>query len=443
MKYGARLASSVCLATILVFCLSVLFYSRTRFVTPVHAEKEFMTGSVSSSPSSGPVGATISVSGSGWDEPDGEQVSLGYLIASNCTNTQASTFNSGSFSGWLQLPNGTPLGTYQICATFGSTTANANTYTVLTESSPQVSISVSTQAGKQLATISGSNYLPGGTTVNLFWETTNGNVLFTITPAVSDSNGLISRTFIVPTTIKSGSYKIVASVGGQQPTLSSSVAFTYKAPAPPTPTTTSPPTPLPATDPTPTQHLTPTTVPTTVVTAISTPTIGVTALVGSQNTNTGQTPSSHTTSNDPNTNHSTSIVLIGGITGVLALLATTLIILLFIRRKKARSIEIATAVQPTQSSPMSWQNNQFGGTPYLIINDSLAVSQPWPVASTPPSSQQLQISPYAHLLQQPDRGDSSLNSEPVRLTPDDPYIESIKQQVQMGLFATIGNRRND
>jgi hypothetical protein len=449
MKYGARIASSACLATTIVFSLSVLFYSTTRDVTPVHAEKEFITGSVSSSPTSGPVGAMISISGSGWPDPDGEQVSFGYMIESYCSivpEAQAGTFNSGSFSGSLQLPNGTPLGTYQICATFGSTTANANTYTVLTESSPQVSISFSTQKGKQQATISGSNFLPAGTTVNLFWETTIGNVIFTITPAVSDSNGLISRTFIVSTTIKSGSYKIVASVGGQQPTLSASAPFTYKVPTPPptpTPTTTPPPTPLPATDPTPTQQLTPTTVPTTVVTAISTPTIGVTALVGSQNTNTGQTPSSHTTSNDPNTNQSTSMVLIGSITGGLALLATTLIIGLFIRRKKARSIEIATAVQPTQSSPMSWQNNQLDGTLNPITKGSIGVSQPWPVSSTPPSQQQLQISPYTHLLHQPERGNSALTSEAIRLTPDDPNIETIKRQVQMGLFATSGNRRND
>ncbi len=446
MKYGARLASSVCLATILVFCLSVLFYSRTRFVTPVHAEKEFITGSVSSSPSSGPVGATISVSGSGWAEPDGEQVSLGYMIASTCTivpNAQSGTFNSGSFSGWLQLPNGTPLGTYQICATFGSTTASANTYTVLTESSPQVSISFSTQTGKQLATISGSNYLPGGTTVNLFWETTNGNVLFTIIPAVSDSNGLISRTFIVPTTITSGSYKIVANVGGQQPSLSTSVAFTYKAPTP-TPTPTPSPTPLPATDPTPTQHLTPTTVPTAVATAISTPTIGVTELVGSQNTNTGQTPTSGSnTSNNSNPNQFTKFALIGSIIGVPALLATILIIVLFIRRKKARSIDIVPTVGPMPGSPMSWQNNQFGSMPYPVNNGSTAVSPLWPVASTPPSPQKLQVSPYTHLLQQPEGGGSGLTNEPTKGTQDDPDIESIKRQVQMGLFATPGNRRDN
>ncbi len=448
MKYGARLASSVCLATSVVFCLSVLFYSTSRFVAPVHAARESITGSVSSNPSSGPVGATISISGSGWPEPDGEQVSLGYMIASFCTtvpDAQTSPFKSGSFSGWLRLPNGTPLGSYSICATFGSTTAVANTYTVLTESSPQISISLSIQAGVQQATITGSNYFPAGTTVNLFWETTNGSVIFTITSAVSNSNGLISRTFIIPTTVASGSYKIVANVGGQQPTLSSSVTFTYNAL---TPTPTPSPTPLPATDPTPTQHLSPTAVTTAVATPILTPTIGATAPVGSQNTNTGQTPSSGTTSNTSSTNQPTRIVLISSIIGSLALLATILIIVLFIRRKKARSIHIAATVGSTLSSPMTWQNNQVGGSapgsmPYPINNGSMTVSPPWPVASTPLSPQKLQISPYAHLLQQPEGGSSDLTSESTKMTPDDPDIESIKRQVQMGLFATPGNRRDD
>ena len=145
MKYSARLMSSVCVTTSVVFCLAALFYSTTHFVTRVHAERALTTGSVSSSPTSGPVGATISVSGSGWSEPDGEQVSLGYMIAAFCStvpDSQASTFKSGSFSGTLHLPSGTPLGTYSICANFGSTTATANTYTVLTESSPQISISL-------------------------------------------------------------------------------------------------------------------------------------------------------------------------------------------------------------------------------------------------------------------------------------------------------------
>ena len=438
MKYGVRLVSSVCLVTSVVFCLSVVFYSTARIVTPVHAQRESITGSVSSSPSSGPVGATISVSGSGWSEPDGEQVTLGYMIASYCTivsDAQASTFKSGSFSGWLRLPNGTPLGSYSICATFGSTTAVANTYTVLTESSPQINVSLAIQAGVQQATITGSNYFPAGTTVNLFWETTNGSVIFTIAPAVSNSNGLISRTSIVPTTIASGSYKIVASVA-QQPTLGSSVTFSFNAP---TPTPTPSPTPLPVSDPTPTQHPSPTAVTTAVATPILTPTIGATAPVGSQNTNTGQTPTSGTT----NSNQSARIVLIGSIIGGLALLATILIIALFIRRKNARSIDIVATVGPRQSSPMSWQNNQFGSMPYPVNNGLTVVSPPWPVASTPPSPQKLQVSPYTHLLRQPEGASSGLTNEPTQTTPDNPDIESIKRQVQMGLFATTGNRRDD
>jgi hypothetical protein len=412
------------------------------------ATREPLTGSVNSCPASGPVGATISVSSSGWSEPDGEQVSLGYMIASYCSivsDAQTSTFKSGSFSGWLHLPNGTPLGTYSICATFGSTTAVANTYTVLTEASPQIRISLSTQTGVPQATITGSNYFPAGTTVNLFWETTNGSVLFTITPAVSNSNGLISRTYRIPTTVASGSYKIVANVGGQQPTLSSSVTFTYNTL---TPTPTPSPTPLPASDPTPTQHLSPTAVTTAVATPILTPTIGATMPVGSQHTNTGQTPSSGTTSNTSSTKQPTRIVIIGSIIGSFVLLATILIIVLFIRRKKARSVHIAATVGSTLSSPMTWQNNQVGSSapgsmPYPMNNGSMTVSPPWPVASTPPSPQKLQISPYAHLLQQPEGGSSGLTSEPTKMTSDDPNIESIKRQVQMGLFATPGNRRDD
>jgi hypothetical protein len=399
------------------------------------------------SPSSGPVGAKISVSGSNWSEPDGEQVLLGYMIATSCsivTDAQTGTFKSGAFSGWLRLPNGTPLGTYSICASFGNTTAVVNTYTVLTESSPQISISFSIQGGEQQATISGSNYFPAGTTVNLFWETTHGSVIFKIEPAVSNSNGLISRTFIVPTTIASGSYKIVANDGGQQPTLSSSVTFIYKALIPtPTAIPTPAPTPLPALDPTPIQHLAPPTVATAVATATSTPTIGATTLVGSQNTHSGQTPSSGTTSKNANTNHSASIVLISGITGMLALLSTMLVVVFFIRRNHTRSKEIIATIGPTQSSPMSRQNSQFRSMPYLINDGSAAVSQRWPVASTQPSPQQLEISPYTHLLWQPQGGSSGRTSELTRMILDDPNIESIKRQVQIGLFATSGNRRDD
>src|SRR5689334_12507536 len=108
MRYGTRLASGICLAIIFVFCLSVVFCLAQQFGTPVYAAQKMLAGSVSSSPSSGPVGAIISVSGSGWSEPDGEQVSFGYMIASNCSlvsGAQAGIFKNGSFSGSFRFPN--------------------------------------------------------------------------------------------------------------------------------------------------------------------------------------------------------------------------------------------------------------------------------------------------------------------------------------------------
>jgi hypothetical protein len=433
MKYGARFASSVCLATSMVFCLAVLFSATAHFVVTAHAEREIISGSVSSSPSSGPVGAIISISGTGWPDPNGEQVNFGYMIASNCLtvpDSQKKIFQSGSFSGWLRLPNGTPLGIYSICAIFGSTTAIANDYTVLSESSPQINISPSKLTMGQRTRITGSNYFPAGTTVQLFWETTNGRVVLTLKPVISNSKGFISRTFIIPTptTVSSGSYKIVAKVvGDHQPNSSSSATFSYNTPTPsPTPTSTRPPTPQPTSNPTPMQHLSPT----AVATPIVTPTIATTTPVRSQNTHTE-------TSNTPITNQPLRNVLIGSAIGLLALLATILIIMLMFRRKKAHSIHLKDTLGPTQSGPMIWQNNQTGSSlvnsiPYPTNNNSISASP-----------RQLQISPYIHLLQQEDVGSTARITDPAKMATNDPDIESIKRQVQIGLFATPGTRRDD
>jgi serine/threonine protein kinase len=347
LKHGAKLANSICLAISVVLCLTALFYSSAHAISPAHAARETVTGSIVSSPSSGPVGATITVSGSSWPEPDGEQVSFGYIIAGyNClivSDSQAGTFHGGSFSGWFRWPNGIPLGTYTVCATFGSTTGTANTYTLLSTSAPQVFISPTILTAGKSATITGSNYFPAGTTVQLSWETMNGSVVVVINPAISNANGAISRTFVVPTTIRSGgSNKIVAEVGGgQPPTLSSSVTFTYNAPA-----LNSSPTPNPASDPT--------------------PTIGFTTPASSQQTSNGQTSNSGTGSNATATNQPASILLIVGVIASLALLTSTLIIMLLIRRKKVLSMRmeggVLPSVPPTTNGLLSWQNRQVGSS---------------------------------------------------------------------------------
>jgi hypothetical protein len=457
MKRGVRLESSFCLAVSVVLCLTTLFYTAVHVSSPAHAIQETVTGSVSSSPSSGPVGATITVSGSGWPEPDGEQVSFGYIIAAyNCgivsgSGSQAGTFHGGSFNGWFVWPNGIALGTYSICATFGSTTDTANTYTLLSASAPQVSIYPSILIAGKLATITGSNFFPAGTAVQLFWETLNGYIVLRINPTISKANSAILRTFTVPTTtLSSGSYKIVAIVGGgQPPTLSSSATFTFNAQ---TPT----PTPTPGPDPTPTQQPSPTSTapvitPTTASTTVTTGTTGNT-----------------TTTNLPN-----NILLIVGVAGSLVLLIAILAIVLLIRRKKARSKrmleEVGPPVGPTTNGVLPWQNGLVGpgGMPSPMNNRSITPAPGWPTPSmyggpmslTPigqavqtysgpaplggQSPQQMQYSPYVHLLQQPAEGSTGNMNDHTAIAPNDPTLEAMKKQVQMGLFVTSRQRQDD
>ena len=466
MKHVTRLASA-CLAASLALCLTTVFYSPARALSPAHLTRVTEPESVVSSPSSGPVGAIIAISGSGWSDPDGEQVSFGYMIASYCSivpDSQAGTFDGGSFSGWLRWPGGTPLGSYTVCATFGSTTAQANTYTVLSESAPQVSISPSILTAGTQATVTGSNFYPAGTNVKLSWETVNGSASFVLSPAISNSTGSFSKLFVVPTmSLASGSYRIVAVVGGSQPpTLSSSTTFTYHV-LTPTPSPTPSPTPRP--NPTPAQQVTPTATTYAYASPTSIPTKVSTTLPASQDTSTGQTPTSGTSTNTTPTNTTPtnqpiSPLLVVGVIGFLGLLAVTLVIVLLIRRKKAHSNKLVAEVETPTTSNMPFQMNN--GLNTLI--------QPWPVPTanggytnpvsvgqiaqpinshppfsnpaTPLSPQQLHVSPYAHLLHHPNEGSASVNDPPA-LTPNDADFEAIKRQVQTGLFAIPGQRWNE
>jgi hypothetical protein len=63
--------------------------------------------------------------------------------------------------------------------------------------------------------------------------------------------------------------------------------------------------------------------------------------------------------------------------------------------------------------------------------------------STPPSLQQLQVSPYVHLLQQPNEESTVLVKDHANIALNDPNFEAIKKQVQMGLFAIPGQRNKE
>jgi len=316
---------------------------------------------------------------------------------------------------------------------------------------PQISITPTTLTAGQQATITGANFFPAGTAVQLFWETAKGSIL---------------RTFIVPATALPGvSYIIEAVVGGSQPpVLSASAPFTYTTPAhnlTPTPS------------PVPSRTSTPTLSPTAAATKGTTPTVGSTAPAATQNPTTSQTPVLNTTSNDSsNTGGTTplnqpgSVLLIAGVIGSLVLLIALLAIVLLIRHKKARSrkmIRRATPAVGLNTNGVSpWQNGLSAspplgnGMPGQFSPASAWVAPPvngGQVVSTnngaphggnkaaPPSSKPLPFTPYTQLLQQ-SVGGSVDAGKPV-LAPYDPTLEAMKRQAQIGLFAVPGQHGDE
>lgn len=365
---GLRVAKGGVVAGMVMLCFAAICL--TAFHLHVYAISNSGTGSATSGPSSGPVGTTVSVTGTGWSEADGTQASLGYMTNSNSTcsivaDSQNGTLNGGSFNGWFRWPAGTALGTYTVCASVASTIGIAGSFTVLSTMPPQVSVSPGTLIEKQQATITATNYFPQGTAVNFYWVSQSNQVEFGIPGTTSDSNGVATVNFIVPiTSMASGTYMMEAITGSQQqPTLISSVNFTYNAPAvQPSPTPSA--TPSPATSPTPISTADPTPSNTPTVQASATAAGTTPTPVVTQSTGGNSTPTTNTGSNGDTTNSSGTLFLIAGVAGTLFLLITIVIIALIVRRRGSRSIASLAPPRamppftPGGAEPLPWSRHQ-------------------------------------------------------------------------------------
>ena len=464
---------------IVMLCLTVLFL--TAFRSHVFAVSNSGTGSATSGPTSGPVGTTITVNGTGWSEADGKQASFGYMSNSNCStvaDSQTGTLQGGKFNGWFRWPQGTPLGTYTVCVTVAGTIAIAGSFNELSTSPPQVSVSPGTLVERQQATITASNYYPQGTAVNFNWVSLSNQVEFGINGTTSDSNGMAKVNFIVPvTSMGSGPYMIEAIVGsGQPPTLSSSVNFIYNAPAvrpSPTPGRTPSPTPSPTATPTadPTPANTPTVQASTTAATGATPTPVITQTTGGNSTPTTNATSGSkgSTTNPPN-----MLLLVGGVAGTLFLLITILIIVLFVRRRRSTpaaappELQVRLPFPPAGAAPSPWtrQPGTFmnnGGLPPNGFNanpggnGSYPPNWPTSIFTPPPDSVPIQTNLSAQLASpangfQPGGPPSFIPPQKspvpsyagvapgaggngVAPVPLDPTLEALRRQAQTGLFA--------
>ncbi|MBA2287122.1 MAG: hypothetical protein H0W02_16740 [Ktedonobacteraceae bacterium] len=479
MRNSGNLAKIILVIGALLWLVAITAISSA---LPAQAATRLDPGTVASSPASGPAETLITVSGSNWQVvPDGTAVTFGYSPNVDCSGatmvggSQQSTVQGGVFSGGFRWPMGagTPATTYTICAQFGDIpqpAPSSNTFTLLPNAQPRLSVSPATVTAGQHATVSGNNFLPAGTSVALTLKGSGGNV--NLGSVSSDSSGNISKMFTVPSSM-TGVARVDASAGTG---MTASATFTINAVVP-----TATPKPSPTATPLPTA--------TSAATTTSTSSTPTTPTTGQANR--GSTPVPASTPNSAQANTSTgfgglsNFLFIGMASGVIIVLAAIMIIILSLRGRKQgvptpglHSQHLAPFQQQEASrqplnysgvpsyvdaiihgEPVAPQSLNYSGVPsYVdaIIHGEPAMPEP-PITGSSPWAQ-LRVSNMAttNMPADPRSGAHSLIDEltrpmpanaaapPIPTIPPGPALEAAIRQAQAGLLIVpSGPRRGN
>lgn len=384
--------------SLLVACFSL----SARVSPPVFAASSLPLAHFTSSPTQGPVGAVITVTGANLRSGDGTQIDLGYSTNfSDCnaaTDTQPGIVKNHAFSGWLRWPANTGTGSFEVCASVhdSGNPFMVGMYRVLSATPPQIALTTTTpSAGKQV-TVTGTNFLPAGTSVTLVWPAANGLPGASLGSVSSDETGAFSQTFTVPPHAITGTYSVVATAGAAQPpTLSASTSFHVKGitiVAMPTPTAS------------PVSTATPTLV------ATATPSTNTT-LGTNHTTNTNGT-------SDSGMLNSSSILLPIGLIGLVIIVAALLAGVYVVRKQRALA---PVAPASAGGSPISAWSGNDGFAPAAIYQAS-----PQP----PPDN------PVLARLTRPHKAVAPVASRSQKPIPFDPVLAEAMRQAQVSLFAT-------
>jgi hypothetical protein len=306
MKTSENLAKIVSTGAALVLCFAIVLFALLMLqdrAAPAHAYASIPSASISSSPSQGAPGTTITVTGSGIPQsanpPTPETVTFGYSSSlDSCSpfntdvgspNPNFSFFNGAFTGGTFTWPtSGTKAGSlYTVCVQInGSTTGGPLMLACMScfkvTGSASVSVDSSSYKVGDKITVTGTGF-PTTTSVTVKLQSSDGNTTTTLGTVTTDGTGAFTHNYTVPAHPTNSVVAIVTYGSGQQATSSS---FTVKAkstakpqstptPTPPTPTPILPPpagllaTPTPV----PTVTDTPTAVPTDTPTPVPSPTV--------------------------------------------------------------------------------------------------------------------------------------------------------------------------
>jgi hypothetical protein len=354
------------------------------------------------SPTQGPVGAVISVSATGVILVDGTQVSLGYTADyRTCTlvsGGKTGVVQGGAFNGWFRWP-ATNTGTFGVCATANNVPFQIGSYQVLSASAPRISLASAKLNAGQQATVSGTNFLPGGANVALLLRPINGGRSVVLGTASSSGDGTFTQTFTVPGRTGTGSYALSAIVGNSAlPTLSAETTVHVDGVtlvAVPTPTTalspTAVPTSLPASVPTTASHTVPVQPPVSVDTGA-------------------------------NTSVFVPLSLGGGVLVILALIAGVLVV----RRQRRLNAD------PT-SGPLLWP--EAVDTMLGSAHGSAGPSTPWPGTMYPGGGASV-VNPGRAYGSAPEAITPQATWIMPKTIPFDPGLAEAMREAQVSLFAT-------
>lgn len=211
-------------------------------------------------PSSGPVGAHVTASGSNFGSDD--KITIGYSKG-NCgadvvtiTGASGTARGDGKVTIVFTWPSDTPAGKYTVCAidnTTGKTYPAPAPFEVLSANPPTITINGSVRSGEKVQ-VTGANFLPGGGTVDISYGPAGSSGC--ATPAGSATvgvDGSFTSSFDAPFTASDETIVVTAvepqGECGKAPVLEAHTNASILAKATPTPTATA--TPPPATTPNP------------------------------------------------------------------------------------------------------------------------------------------------------------------------------------------------
>jgi hypothetical protein len=225
----------------IVLCSNIFFVPPTSFA----AAKAQLSVNLSA----GPLGVILTLKGVNF--PHG-QVTFSYIDPQNVPGTftapsdeNAQVQSDGTFvTTNLIMPVSGPIGVWKILVTDSTGIIWSIHYTALaasgeqTAGAPTLAVNPTSGQGGESIAFTGSNWLPGGTHVNLMLLMGTTLLPLFATPVVSDKNGKISGSFHLPTSLDVSQVTVTASdIATGALRAQTTLAVSNITPTPATPTT--------------------------------------------------------------------------------------------------------------------------------------------------------------------------------------------------------------